>query len=89
MIQFDGGASKPGAATEVPASVVKNSWHEFVDRVSRTREEIVVTRYGKPVMKLTPVDEAHRPRLFGFLAGTVSIHGDIVAPIDEAWEADA
>jgi prevent-host-death family protein len=79
-----------GPVTEVPASEVKNAWHEFIDRVSRGREEIVVTRYGKPVMKLSPVDEPEdRPGIFGFLAGTVTVHGDIVAPTGEAWEADA
>ncbi len=79
-----------GQVTEVQASEVKNAWHEFIDRVSRAREEIVVTRYGKPVMKLSPVDEQEdRPGIFGFLAGTVTIHGDIIAPTGEAWEADA
>lgn len=79
-----------GQATEVPASEVKNAWHEFVDRVSRAREEIVVTRYGKPVMKLSPIDaQEHQPGIFGVLAGTVTIHGDIVAPTGDTWEADA
>lgn len=80
---------KAGKSTEVPASEVKNAWHEFVDRVSRTREEVVVTRYGKPVMKLSPIDEPEaQPGIFGFLAGTVTVHGDIVAPTGEEWEAD-
>lgn len=79
-----------GKRTEVPASEVKNEWHEFVDRVSQAREEIIVTRYGKPVMKLTPVEESEdRPGVFGFLAGTVTAHGDIVASTGEVWEADA
>ena len=37
---------KAGKITAVPASEVKNAWHEFVDRVSRAREEIIVTRDG-------------------------------------------
>jgi antitoxin (DNA-binding transcriptional repressor) of toxin-antitoxin stability system len=77
-----------GAAIEVPASEVKNSWHEFIDRVSQAREEIVVTRYGKRVMRLSPVDEEVPPEMIGFLAGTVTFHGDIVSPTGEEWEAD-
>jgi prevent-host-death family protein len=81
---------RTGKAIEVPASEVKNAWHEFVDRVSQAREEIVVTRYGKPVMKLSPIDEPEdRPGIFGCLAGTVTVHGDLVAPTEEVWEADA
>jgi prevent-host-death family protein len=82
-------AGGPGKVIEVPASEVKNAWHEFVDRVSQAREEIVVTRYGKPVMKLSPIDEPEdQSGIFGYMAGTVTVHGDIVAPSGEVWEAD-
>ena len=74
----------------VPASEVKNAWHEFVERVGRAREEIVVTRYGKPVMKLSPIEpEGDQPGFFGFMSGTVTFHGDVVGPTGEEWEADA
>jgi len=77
------------AATEVPASDVKKAWHHYVDRVTRAREIIVVTRYGRPVATLAPVGEGGAVgSLVGSLAGTVTIHGDIVAPTGEAWEAD-
>lgn len=85
-----GKVNKAGGAIEVPASEVKNAWHEYLDRVSQAREEIVVTRYGKPVVKISPVEESEdRPGLFGALAGTVTVRGDIVAPTGEKWEADA
>ena len=71
----------------MPASEVKNAWHEYVDRVSRGREEIIVTRYGKPIMKMTPMDEPVQPGIAGFLSGTVTVHGDIIAPTGEVWEA--
>jgi prevent-host-death family protein len=81
---------RAGKVVEVPASEVKNSWHEFVDRVSRGREEVIVTRYGRPVMKLSPADEVQEgPGIFGCLAGTVTVHGDLIAPTGEGWEADA
>lgn len=84
----DGSASAPGI-TRVPASEVKNAWHEYVDRVSQAREEIVVTRYGKAVMKLSPVEEEEdQQEIFGFLAGTLTVHGDIVAVTGEVWNAD-
>jgi prevent-host-death family protein len=76
---------------EVPASEIKNAWHEYLDRVSRGREEIVVTRYGKPVAKLVPVDadESGQPRsIFGMLRGSAVVHGDIISPIDEVWDAE-
>lgn len=77
-----------GEVREVAASEVKQSWHEYVERVSRGRQEVVVTRYGKPVMKLSPVEEASGPRFFGYLSRTVTVKGDIVGPTGERWEAD-
>lgn len=76
---------------EVPASEVKNAWHHYVDRVTQTREAIVVTRYGKPIMKLVPLaDDEGEPAasVFGSMAGTVTIRGDIVQPAGETWDAD-
>lgn len=84
------GGGEPGEVREAPASEVKQAWHEYLDRVGRGRQEVVVTRYGKPVMKLTPVDsgsESGPGRLFGHLSGTVTEHGDIVAPTEVEWEA--
>lgn len=86
---------KPKPATaraepvEVPASEVKNAWHEYLDRVSRSREEIVITRYGRPIARLAPVEPAgdQPKRFWGCMAGTVTIVGDIVAPIDVEWDA--
>ena len=43
---------------EVPASDVKKGWHEYLDRVSRGGEEIVITRHGKAVARLAPVEPA-------------------------------
>jgi len=74
---------------EVSASEVKNAWHEYLDRVSRGREEVVVTRYGKPMMRMVPMEETKEtPGYFGCLAGTVTVHGDIIAPIEDVWDAE-
>jgi prevent-host-death family protein len=75
---------------EVSASDLKNSWHEYLDRVEQSRQQVIVTRYGRPVAKLVPYDGAESGRgIFGCLAGTVTIHEDIVAPTGERWDADA
>lgn len=87
--QKQSGAHRVDEATEVPASEVKKAWHHYVDRVAQAREVIVVTRYGRPVAKLSPMGEGENgSTLLGALAGTVTIHGDIVAPAGEAWDAD-
>lgn len=61
---------------------------ELLDEVATTREEVVVTKEGKPVAKLVPavsLEELRRPALER-LRGSVKILGDIVEPLDEEWD---
>lgn len=76
------------AAEKVAVTAFKDTCLRLIDRVHHTREEIIVTKYGRPVAKLVPFEESSQP-LFGSLAGSVTIHGDIVAPLNVAWDADA
>jgi prevent-host-death family protein len=56
----------------------------LLDQVERTREPIVVTKRGRPVAEVVPVQLArHR-----FLRGSVTIRGNIVAPILGNWGVD-
>lgn len=73
---------------EVPASVFKNSCLELIDRVGQTREEIVVTKYGRPVAKLVAFAEGKAP-IFGHLAGSVTTDGDLTAPLGVEWDAES
>lgn len=79
-----------GKALEVSSSDLKTSWHEFLEQVFQARQEIVVTRYGRPIARLSPYDgpEGYET-IFGCLAESVTVHGDIIAPVGGAWDADA
>ncbi|CAN5370328.1 type II toxin-antitoxin system Phd/YefM family antitoxin [soil metagenome] len=88
--EYKSQGSKPGSVREASASEVKNAWHSYLDRVRQGREDIVITRYGKPVARLCPIEEPEEKRgIVGWLAGTVTVHGDLVAPLGDEWEADA
>ena len=69
----------------VPAGEFKAKCLKLMDEVNKTGEEIVVTKRGKPVVKLVPVG-AKAKSFFGALKGTVHIHGDIIGPFHEDWE---
>jgi prevent-host-death family protein len=59
----------------------------LLDEVHQNRKPIVITKRGKPVAQLIPVDDTP-PQIFGRLEGTVKILGDIVAPTGEIWDAE-
>ena len=72
----------------IPAGAFKAECLRLMDEVARRRVPIIITKRGKPVAKLVPIDE-RVPDVFGCMAGTVTIHGDIIEPIDVKWEAEA
>ena len=51
----------------------------IMDEVQAKHETVVITKHGKPVAKLVPV-ETPGDDIFGFLRGKVAITGDVVAP---------
>lgn len=54
--------------------------------MARSGESIVITKRGKPVVELVPPDELDpRASLFGYMAGTAEIRGDIVKILHLEW----
>jgi len=72
------------SATEFKAKCLK-----LIDEVAQTHEPLVVTKRGKPVAKVVPIEpEADQePSYFGCMAGTIEIVGDIIEPIEQEWAA--
>jgi prevent-host-death family protein len=54
----------------------------LLDQVALTRQEIVVTKRGRAVARLVPIEKAPS------LRGSVLDADDIVEPIDVTWEAN-
>ncbi|MBI2315732.1 MAG: type II toxin-antitoxin system Phd/YefM family antitoxin [Betaproteobacteria bacterium] len=74
---------------EISAAEFKAKCLKLMDEIAKTRKPIVITKRGKPVAKLVPVEPEARKPLFGYMAGTISRVGDIESPIDVEWEAEA
>jgi antitoxin (DNA-binding transcriptional repressor) of toxin-antitoxin stability system len=58
-----------------------------MDEVQAKSQPVIITKHGKPVVKLVPVSE-ERDDIFGFLKGKATIVGDILSPIisEDEWE---
>jgi prevent-host-death family protein len=73
----------------VAAAEFKANCLRLMDEVAQQRRPIIITKRGKPVAKLVPVEERPPSDLFGRMAGTIKICGDIVNPIEDAgWTGD-
>ena len=62
---------------------------KVMDQVRATREPVIITKRGRPVAKLVPV-ETRGDDIFGCLKGVMEIVGDIESPVvaPEEWEAN-
>ena len=73
-----------GTERTIKASEFKAICLKLMDEVAESGEEIVITKNGKPVSKLTPYRE--RPKLiFGRNRDNIRIVGDIVSSMPADW----
>jgi prevent-host-death family protein len=66
----------------VPAGDFKARCLALLDEVAATGQELTVTKRGKPVARLVPID-VPRP-----LLGSVQRQKDLVSPINSTWDAE-
>ena len=69
-------------ARYIKASEFKAKCLQLMDEVAETGQEIIITKRGNPVAKLTPYQQP-RKAPWGKGKGEMRILGDIISPIDE------
>ena len=72
---------------QIAAGEFKAKCLHLLDEVQRSRTEILITKRGRPVARLLPVDQ-QPPHILGRMKDSVQILGDLIAPIDEKWSVD-
>jgi prevent-host-death family protein len=72
---------------QIPAGVFKAKCLAIMDRVLHSGEPVVITKHGKPIVKLVPA-EKQADDIFDYMAGKAKVVGDIVGPVTplEDWE---
>jgi len=72
---------------QIPAGEFKAQCLAIMDQVRQSGEPVVVTKHGKPVVKLVPAGN-RADDIFDYMAGKAKVVGDIVGPVTppEDWE---
>lgn len=71
----------------IPATEFKAKCLELMQQVhDRKRNNLVVTKRGKPFVKVVPVDDEGTSFL-GCMKGMIRIQGDLTEPTGQDWEA--
>ena len=80
-------AIRPTKTVRIPAGEFKARCLTLMDRVREGREEYIITKYGKAVARLVPVEDEPAD-IFGYMRNTVINYTDVITPLDEVWEAE-
>lgn len=73
-------------AHEIPASEFKARCLGLLDEVAETKVALTVTKRGRPVAKLVPLDEEPHQSLLGSVS--YDREEDLLAPVDGPWDAE-
>lgn len=65
---------------QMRASAFKARCLKVMDDIQATGEPVVVTKRGKPIVKVAPA-EPEKNDILGFMAGEFEIVGDIESPV--------
>ncbi len=73
---------------KVQISTFKAQCLSLLDEVSRTKEGLTVTRCGKPLVVINPVENKQLRKGFGIAKRTIEIKGEIIEPAADLseWE---
>ncbi len=58
---------------------------QLIDEVAERRQPLIITKRGRPLAKLVPIEPA--PALFGAMAESVTHEEDIISPLEVNWDA--
>lgn len=72
----------------VNAAEFKARCLKLIDEVAATHEPLVITKRGKPMAKLVPIECETPTSLFGYMKNTGQIRGDIVDVPHEPFAAE-
>jgi len=68
------------------ATEFKTHCLSIMDDIKERREEVIVTKHGRPVIRVSPVDSGEEPA-YGCMRGTALVKGDIYST-GEDWNAE-
>ncbi len=82
--------SRKPPVQEMAISEFKAKCLSLLDRVSKTKAPLRVTRRGKPLADVVPTSsDAEQRDWIGSMSGSMEIRGDIISPVIETRKIEA
>ena len=71
----------------ISVSQAKTHLLALLDEIDTRQEPVIITKRGRPVARIIPIEIAAPGGIFGCMKGTFKITGDIVGPEPDVWDA--
>ena len=72
----------------INAAEFKAKCLKLIDQVANTHQPLTISKRGKPLVRLVPIENEAPTSLFGYMQGTGQILGDIVNVPHEPWAVE-
>ncbi len=73
----------------IPVGQFKARCLTLMKEVNESREPLLITKHGKAIVMVVPVEAPEGVRRFGTMKGRVRYSSDIVAPDKSEWNENA
>lgn len=75
--------------TQIPIGELKTHCYQILEQIQRDNQKLVITKRGTPIAEVTSLQpNAPKKSLIGMLQSKAKINGDLLAPLNEQWEAE-
>ena len=75
------------APKSVPATEFKTHCLALLEEVRETRQPLLVTRHGKPVVEISPYVPKNATHV-NPLKGSIVFQDDLISPLEEQWDSE-
>ena len=73
--------------SQIAIDDLPQSLQKLLQQAEKTNTPLTITQAGEPFVVIYPAKPKKVRPPFGFMQGTGEIKGDIISPVEQAWEA--
>ena len=75
--------------THIPIGELKTHCYQILDQAQKDNQKIIITKRNTPIVEIIPIGtQVIKKSLFGMMRNKAKINGDILAPIENKWDAE-
>ena len=71
----------------IPVGEFKTHCYKMLDDAQKNNNQLIITKRGSAIAKITPLNKETKKSLIGILKGKAEVKGDIIESLEVKWDA--